>query len=72
MAVTLRVPVETLWSGAPPADKVAVLGVSERHNVGAFLASPEAEKMASAYARLPRRVQERLADLAPSIADQES
>lgn len=72
IAVALRVPVESLWSGLPPADHVAALGAAERRNVGAFLASPEAEKLASAYARLPRRVQERLADLAAAMAEHES
>lgn len=72
IAVALRVPVETLWSGLPPADQVAALGPTERRNVGEFLASPEAEKMALAYARLPKRVQERLADLIATMAEQES
>lgn len=72
IAVALRVPVENPWTGLPAADEVAALGTSERRNVGAFLASPEAEKMASAYVRLPRSVQERLADLVATMADQES
>lgn len=70
IAVALRVPVEALWADLPPADQVAALGVSERRNLGEFLASARAEEMASAYARLPRPVQERLADLAAALADE--
>ena len=72
IAVALRVPVESLWSGLPPADQVAALRPPERHNVGDFLASPKADEMAAAYARLPRVVQERLTDLVAAMADRES
>jgi transcriptional regulator with XRE-family HTH domain len=69
IAVTLRMPVETLWSDLPPADQVAALGPTERRNVGEFLASPKADEMAAAYARLPRAVQERLTDLVAALAE---
>lgn len=70
IAIALRLPVGSLWDGLPAADEVAALGVSERRNVGEFLASPKAEEMAAAYARLPRAVQERLADLVAVLADE--
>jgi hypothetical protein len=72
IAVALRVPVESLWSGLPAADEFAALGGSDRASVVAFLASPEAEKMAMAYARLPLKVQEQLVSLvATLVADEE-
>ena len=69
IAVALRVPLDSLWSGLPPADEIAELGPRRRSNVAAFLSSPDAEKMAAAYAKLPTAVQRRLADLAGALVD---
>ncbi len=71
IAIALRMPVESLWHGLPAAEKLAVLGNSEQASIAAFLASPEAKKMATAYARLPRKVQEQLTSLVATLADQE-
>ncbi|WP_354297731.1 helix-turn-helix domain-containing protein [Phenylobacterium koreense] len=69
IAVALRVPVESLWDTVPPADEIATLEPPKRSNVTSFLASPDAGKMAIAYAKLPTAVQRRLADLAGTLAD---
>lgn len=71
IAIALRMPVESLWHGLPAAEELAVLGNSEQASIAAFLASPEAKKMATAYARLPRKVQEQLTSLVTTLADRE-
>lgn len=70
IAAALRVPVASLWASTPDAAGLAGLSAKQRDAFAAFLASPHAEEMGAAFCQLPPQVQEQLAQLVRTLADQ--